>query len=196
MSATPISPRAVAPLALALLAATATCGSPFSLPPANLGVPKGTVTLWALNGTDLAEPSAYDVMLQTVARTDRTSAFDFAFDVRVDSLNDTTAVLLPRGSLGLSIDGGLQLTQQVFDSITIAPTGGYIDSLPVAVKAGNVLFAASRQETCNFGYIKPLYAKLHVTALDLAARTITFDIVTDPNCGYRSLKVDTIPPTY
>jgi hypothetical protein len=194
MSAPPIFPRAIAPLALAVLAAIAACSAVFSLPPATLPTAKGTVTLWALTGTDLAHPSAYDLMQQIVARTDRTSAFDFAFDIRVDSLHDTSAVLLPRGALGLYVDGGLQITTQPFDSITIAPTSGYQDTSAVVVKVGTVVLAASRQQTCNFGYIRPLYAKLHVTALDLVARSITFDILTDPNCGYRSLKADSLPP--
>jgi hypothetical protein len=195
MSAPPVFLRASAIPALALLAATAACSSPFALPPANLATAAGTVTLWALTGTDLSHPSAYDVMLQTVVRTDRTSAFDFAFDIRVDSLQDTSAVLLPRGVLGLSVDGGLQVTTQAYDSITIAPTPGYQDTLPVVVKAGTVLLAASRAETCNFGYVRPIYAKLRITAVDPVARTLTFDVLTDPNCGYRSLKADSLPPT-
>lgn len=196
MPASPIYPRAAALLALALLAALAACNSAFTLPPATLAAAQDTVTLWALDGTDLAHPSAYDVMQQVVARTDRTSGFDFAFDIQVDSLKDTSAVLLPRGALGLTVDGGLQVTQQAFDSITIAPTSGYQDTLAVVVKTGTVVLAASRSQTCNFGYIRPLYAKLRITTVDLVARAVTFDILTDPNCGYRSLQADTVPPTY
>ena len=196
MSAYPIFPRAAALLAPALLAAVAACSDPFQLPPANLAPASGTVTLWALTGTDISNPSAFDVELNSVARTDRTSNFDFAFDLRVDSLlRDTSAVLLPRGALGLYVDGGLQVVQQAFDSITIAPTTGYQDTVAAAVKVGTVVIAASRSQTCNSGIIKPIYAKIHVTALDLVARTLTFDIVQDPNCGYRSLKADTLPPT-
>jgi hypothetical protein len=195
MSAPPILLRPAAILAPALLAAVAACSDPFQLPPATLATTTVAVTLWALTGTDISLPSAYDVMLQRVARTDRTSAFDFAFDIRVDSLHDTSAVLLPRGALGLYVDGGLQLTQQPFDSITIAPTSGYQDTAAVAVRAGTVVLAASRSETCNFGFIRPIYAKLHVTAVDLVARSVTFDLLVDPNCGYRSLRADSLPPT-
>jgi hypothetical protein len=194
MSDSRISPRAAAPLALAMFAAFAACSSAFPLPPASLPTATVSVTLWALTGTSLANPSAYDIMLQLVARTDRTSAFDFAVDMRVDSLNDTSAVLLPRGALGLYKDGGLQVTQQPYDSITIAPTSGYQDSLPVAIKVGTVVLAASRSETCNFGYVRPLYSKMRITTVDLVARSITFDVLTDPNCGYRSLKADSLPP--
>jgi hypothetical protein len=194
MSGSPILPRAAALLALALLAAIAACSNPFTLPPATLATAKDTVTLWALTGTDLARPSAYDIMQNVVVRTDRTSALDFAFDIRVDSLRDTSAVLLPRGAMGLFADGGLQVTQQPYDSVTIAPTSGYQDTSAVVVRAGTVVLVASRSETCNFGYVRHLYAKLHVMTVDLADRSITFAILTDPNCGYRSLKPDTVPP--
>jgi len=195
MSDSPIFPRAAAPLTLAAVAAIAACSAAFPLPPAALGTSTISVTLWALTGTDLSRPSAYDLMQQSVARTDRTSAFDFAVDMRTDSLNDTIAVLLPRGALGLYVDGGLQVTTQAYDAITMAPTGGYQDSLAVPVAVGTVVLAASRSQTCNFGYIRPLYGKLRVTALDKTARTITFDILIDANCGYRSLRADSLPPT-
>jgi len=195
MSDTPQFPRAAALVAMTLLGSGLACSTSFPLPPATAAVTSATVTLWALTGTDLSHPSAYDVMNEEVARTDRTSLFDFAFDIRVDSVNDTTAVLLPRGTLGLYVDGGLQVTTQAYDSITAAPTSGYQDTLALPVTVGTVVLAASRSETCNFGYVRPLYARMHITALDLVARSITFDIVTDPNCGYRSLKVDSLPPT-
>jgi len=195
MSDAPKFPRAAALAALTMLGSSLACSATFPLPPATLSVVAGTVTLWALTGTDLTDPSAYDVLDQTVVRTDRTSVFDFAFDIRVDSLNDTTAVFLPRGTLGLYVDGGLQVSTQAYDSIAIAPTSGYQDTLALPVKAGMVVLAASRSETCNFGDVRPIYARMHITALDLVARSITFDIVTDPNCGYRSLTVDSLPPT-
>jgi hypothetical protein len=197
MSRPSLFPRIVALFALVQLAAPAACNNPFQLPPATVGTAVDTVTLWALTGTDIEHPSAFALvpLPSGVARTDRTSSFDFAFDIRTDSLADTTAVFLPRGAMGLSVDGGLQITTQPFDQITLAPTGGYQDTLPVPVKAGTVVLAASRAMTCNFGYIKPIYAKISVLGLDLVARTITLAILADQNCGYRSLRADTIPPT-
>lgn len=194
MSAPHASPRPIALVALASAALIAACSATYTLPPATQALTPGTVTLWALTGTPLANPSAYDVLQQTVVRTDRTSVFDFAFDIQVDSLADTSALFLPRGALGLSVDGGLQVSQQPYDSITQAPNGGYQDSLPVKLAVGTVVLAASRSETCNFGFVYPLYAKMRITAIDPVARSVTFDILIDPNCGYRSLKPDSLPP--
>ncbi|HXY68487.1 MAG TPA: hypothetical protein VEH62_03495 [Gemmatimonadales bacterium] len=195
-------PRLVALLALVVLADFAACNNPFQLPPANLAVTSDTVTLWALTGTDVSRPSAYSVFpvapfgIPDVVRTDRSSGFDFAFDIRTDTVvKDTTAVLLPRGAMGLYVDGGLQVTTQTIDQVTLAPTSGYQDTLAVPVKVGTVVLVASRSQTCNFGYIRPYYAKLVVTSLDFVARSIAFLIYNDSNCGYRSLKADSLPPT-
>jgi hypothetical protein len=195
MSRPSIFPRIAALFALVQLAAPAACSNPFELPPANLGTYVDSLTLWALTGTQISQPSAYDLLDGIVAYTDRTSLFDFAFDIRTDTLGDTTAVLLPRGAMGLYVDGGLQVTTVPFDSITIAPTGGYQDTAAVPLKVGTVVLAASRAKTCNFGYIKPVYGKFEVKALDLVARSITFTFLADLNCGYRSLKADSLPPT-
>ena len=197
MSVRPVPLRLAALVATACAAAIAACSATYSLPPAASAPDTATVTLWALTETPLALPSAYSMLdyPPIVVRTDRSSAFDFAFDIQVDSTHDTSAVLLPRGAVGLTIDGGLQITQQPYDSITFAPNSGYQDSLPVKVAVGTVVLAASRSETCNFSYVYPLYGKIRVTAIDLVARSVTFNILVDPDCGYRSLKADSLPPT-
>jgi hypothetical protein len=194
MSARHLPLRPVALVALASAAVIAACNATYTLPPATQALTPGSVTLWALRGTSLANPSAYDLQQQIVVFPDRSSALDFAFDIEVDSLHDTSAVFLPRGALGLNMDGGLQVSLQPYDSITFAPNSGYQDSLPVKVAVGTVVLAASRSETCNFSYVYPLYGKIRVTAIDLVARSVTFDILVDPDCGYRSLKADSLPP--
>lgn len=197
MSGTPPAVRPLALAALALAVAMAGCNVTYQLPPAVVANTQGTVTLYAMTGTSLALPSAYSVYNNppTVVRTDRSSGFDFAFNIQVDSAQDTVAELLPRGALGLYMDGGLQTSPLPFDSITLAPTSGYQDSLPVPVQVGTVVLVASRQQTCNFGYTYPIYGKFEVTALDLVARSVTMNLLIDTSCGYRSLSPDTLPPT-
>ena len=196
MSGTRKFPPSAALAALALVAIGLGCSVTIPLAPATESVAAGTVTLWALTGTNLIDPSAYSVSGQQVVRTDRSSGFDFAFDVQVDTAKDTIGVFLPRGTLGLYTSGGLQVTTQAYDSIKTAPTTGYQDTLPVAVKVGMVVLAASTEETCPNGQVEPYYAKLQIDSLDLVNRKIVFAITTDPNCGYRSLVVDSLPPTY
>ncbi len=194
--------RPAALFALALSAAIAACNDPFALPPATFPPLEGTLTLYALTGTPLDQPSAYNMLVAAssnalaggLTRTDRTFQFDFALDLP-DSLHDTIPVLIPPGALGLPRDGGVQVTKVPYDSITVAPDGGYEQATAVPVAVGTVVLVSSRSQSCNFGYIRPLYAKLKITAIDLKARTVTFQMLLNPDCGYRSLRHSLVPPT-
>ncbi len=187
--------RPAALFALALTALIAACNDPFALPPATQAPIEGPLTLWALTATPLDSPSAYDMIFQRRVRTDRTFGFDFVLDVRADSAGDTVAVLMPPGAVGLPRDGGLQVATTPYDSIFTAPDGGYQQADTVRLAVGMVVLASSRAQSCNFGYIRPLYAKLSVTAIDKVARSVTFQMLIDPNCGYRSLRSSNVPPS-
>jgi len=180
--------------ALAFAAAFAACDNPFALPPATAIPFDTTYTLWSLTGSPVSDPSAYDMVLQLIARTDRTTSFDFALDMP-DSLGDTIPLLLPPGAFGLPRDGGLQISKTPFDSLNYAPDGGYDQGAGQKLAVGTVVLASSRTQSCNYSIVHPLYAKLLVTAINTAARSVTFRMVLDPNCGYRSLLADSIPPS-
>lgn len=177
----------------AAVAAWAGCSDAITLPPASRATTEHTATLYALTGTPIGTPSAYSLVTLVAVRTDRTTDLDFAFDIGPDSsfgvgtTGATVAVLLPRGAVGLGVDGGLQITAQPFDSIVLAPEGGYQDHAGVVIDSGAVILAASRRQTCNIGILRPLYAKLRVEALDLVQRSVALRLVVDSNCGYRGL---------
>ena len=176
----------VAVFGLALLAAA--CSNSTGLPaPIIPNVVDSSVSLYALFGTPISSPSAYDINLRSVGRqlvrTDQTPAFDFAFNL--DSSGH--AVLLPTGAVGLGQASGWQLASVPFDSITLAPSGGYVFDQPLAVSAGTVAIVRSRPTNCLFGVTVSLYAKLLVVAIDPTARRIDFEIMVDQNCGYRGL---------
>lgn len=149
------------------------------------------VSLYALSGTPVTQPSAYVIAFRSVIRTDQAvDGFDFAFDI------DTAgrAVLLPTGALRLGRQSGIQLTTKAFDSILVAPTGGYQLDSAVAVDSNSVVIIHSRPLGCSFGggFSAPFYAKLHVLAIDTSSvpngRRLDFEILTDVNCGYRGLE--------
>ncbi len=156
----------------------------------NLGLPLATdtnvvdtVSLWALDGTALSLPSGYQIATKTTIRTDRSSSFDFAFDV--DTLG--RPVFLPTGALGLGVGSGLQHTSAAFDAIT-APSGSdYTSDSAFVFDTGNVALARSRPG-CSLGASIFYYAKLKVLAYDPLARRVDFEILVNANCGYRSLK--------
>ncbi len=167
-------------------AAIAACSADLTLPPAQLPIVQQEIRLYALSGTPVNTSSAYSMVGLAEIRTDLSTSFDFAFDIR-DTLGGTQGYLLPRGSVGFVADGGLQITTQPFDSILLAPTSGYEREKPVPIDSGTVLFAASRQQTCNFSIVRPRYAKLLVLSLDKTNRIAVIRVVIDPNCGYRGL---------
>lgn len=195
MPSTPVRrhPVVLRILLAAAVVAWAGCGDAFTLPPASLETTEVTVTLYALTGTPIGTPSAYNLLTLAAVRTDRTSDFDFAFDIGPDSsfgvgtAGATVAVLLPRGAIGLGEDGGLQVSSLPLDSILLAPEHGYEEGAGVAIDSGAVIIAASRKQNCNFGFVRPRYAKLRVEALDIVQRSVTLRLVVDPNCGYRGL---------
>jgi hypothetical protein len=180
-------------LVLAFAGATA-CGSDLTLPPATIPIAQQQIKLYALTGTPVGTSSAYDMLSLAEVRTDVSTGFDFAFDMVFDSAygfgqhNDTVAVLIPRGALGFTADPGLQVVPTFnFDSLKIAAGTGYTKARAVRIHEGDVLFAASRAQSCNFGFIRPHYAKLLIQAIDLNAKMATILVIIDPNCGYQGL---------
>jgi hypothetical protein len=166
----------------------AACGNPLGLPGAFILNRTDTVSLYALSGTPVSQPSGYSIGARQAVRTEQAPSFDFAFDI------DTAgrALLLPTAALKLGRQSGTQLSAQQFDSILIAPTGNYnLDSARV-VNVNSVVIAHSSPVTCTFGVTAFYYAKLHVLAIDTTSgpkgRRIDFEILSDINCGYRGLQ--------
>jgi hypothetical protein len=176
-------------LAFLACAAIAACGNPLGLSAFITNAPD-TVSIYALSGTAVSLPSAYSILGRRVIRTDQGGTFDFAFDI--DTLG--RALLLPTGALKLGQRSGLQISAQEFDSIKIAPTGGYnLDSVQV-VHENSVVLAYTNQSACSasLGIAYPYYAKLQVIQIDTMSapggRRIEFVILSDLNCGYRGLE--------
>jgi hypothetical protein len=175
-------------LALLFAAALSACGDANILPPATVPAHEDTLALWAVTGTDIVHPSAFDLLSDQAVRTDRTASFDFVFDVVVDSVGATVPVLIPRGGVGLTPDGGLQRAGVQWDTLVVAPRDGYDAQHPVRLALGTVVIARSRTQTCNFGLSAGLYAKLQPLDIDLPNRRMVIRILVDQNCGYRGLQ--------
>lgn len=169
------------PFAAVLLAA---CGDTINLPDAQIPNVVDTVSLSALTGTPITLPSAFSVSTGQPVRTDLSAEFDFAFDIR-----EGQPVLLPRAALNFPPDGrlppGLQRVDDAFEAILEAPSNGYLTRDTLAVAVGERYVARSRVVCTSLGV--PLYGKLEVLAIDAAARTLTFEVLVDENCGYIGL---------
>jgi hypothetical protein len=144
------------------------------------------VVLAALSGTPIAQPSGYDLIVASAVRTDRTNAFDFAFDID----GGATPRIYPAGTLGLGGEPGILRSEDAFADVGSAPLDGYVSDSTLAVSAGTVFVVRSRNSSaqCVLGSALPRYGKFHVLSVDQGARTITLELLVDLNCGYRGLE--------
>ncbi len=169
------------------LFAAVSCGADLGLPPAGAPNFSDTLTLFALQGTPITAPSAFDIVLGTIARTQQGEQFDFAFDF--DSAG--TPAIFPAGTLGLPQEAGIKVSDQAFDAILRAPADGYVVDKSTPLSLGLVFIARSRNSnlgTCLFLGALPRYGKFRVLELDLVERSVTMESLVDINCGFRDLQ--------
>lgn len=174
-------PRLLTVLWLAL--ALPACGDSATGPP----VPEEPteVTLADYSQSPIVDASAFSWIILQKVRTDQTSEWDFVFVLD----DDGQAQLYPRSSvLAEPSTSGLQVVDESFEQLTVAPADGYITDEPVAVVVGDVLAAVS-QRRCGsaVGLALVRFGKLEVLAIDPARRTLTFKQLANPNCENRSL---------
>ncbi len=161
------------------------CDDPLSLAPAGVENVVDTVTLYALRGTDVTKPSGYFLPTRSAVRTDQ-PGFDVAFDIS----DGGTPTLYPAGALGLTREPGLLKVTASFGDVTSAPINNdynTIDPLPIPVGTVFVARSASYGGDCLLTAL-PRYGKFHVLAVDPVARSVTLEVLVDPNCGYRELR--------
>jgi hypothetical protein len=168
-----------------MVLAAAGCSDSNGLPDATLTNIEQTATLYALVGTPVQTPSGFAIDGSRLVRTDQSIDFDFAYNVEADGRR----VFLPRGTLGIdptsSVNPGLLRRNESFDAITLAASNGYITDQAVPIALGERYMVRGRI-TCTIGV--PRYAKLEVQAFDDDARTVTFRVLTDDNCGFKGLE--------
>jgi hypothetical protein len=176
------------PLLVLVFAAifAAGCGNPNDLANASIQNLETADTLYALTGTPIATPSAYSIADGFHVRIDQGAAFDFAFNFDQSG----SPVLLPLFVLGLGVSNGINagfLEQTgTFESILVAPQNGYVTADTVHVEVGQRYVVRSRVVCASLGV--PLYGKIEITAINMAARFIAFRVLTDQNCGYKGLE--------
>lgn len=173
--------RALALAALMLLSVT--CSDDFGLPPAQSPNVVDTLTMFAIEGTAIGAPSALNLPLGVLVRTDRSADFDVALNFVAEG-----PVLLPTGAMGFSEESAIRRMTVPFEEVRVAPSSGYITDEPVPVAAGDVFVVRSRPLRC-FGNTRLFYyGKLGVLGVDAGARTVTLQVLVDRNCAFRGLE--------
>ncbi|HEX9893268.1 MAG TPA: hypothetical protein VGA78_05060 [Gemmatimonadales bacterium] len=167
-------------------AVLAACSDANNLPDPVFTNVEDTVTVFAISGTEVFQPSGYAMTERRAVRLDQSSSADIAFDIT----SDGRPVFLPGAMIGQpgtsGIDPGLQTTTQEYDDIALAIVNGYRTLDTVAVDSGQVYFLRSRiPGSCFLGV--PTYGKVEILGLDPAARTVVFKVLANLNCGYKSL---------
>jgi hypothetical protein len=170
---------------LALLTLVLGCGNN-GLGSAGIENTVDTLLIGALVGTPITVPSGYGINPGSAGpiRTDRTSAFDFAYNI----LPDGRRVLLPRAALGLisnTAEPGLLPTDDEFEEIDQAPLNGYFTLDTIVVEVGQRYIVRSRVACTSIGV--PLYGKIEILEFDDVERRVTFRALANTNCGFRSL---------
>jgi hypothetical protein len=174
------------PLIFLLLAlGGAACSDSNGLADATIENIERTDTLWALVGTPVSTPSGYSVNGSQRVRTDLSIEFDFAYNVQTGGEH----IFLPRAALGIDTANaakpGFLIRSESFDDITLAPSNGYITDVPVPIALGQRYVVRSRV-TCAIGV--PKYAKLEILSFDEVTRIVSFRIMVNDNCGFKSLE--------
>jgi len=179
---TPMRPHHIV-LALGLLLGATACNDN-ALPEALYENTVDTVTLYALDGTPVATRSGYNLVGRQAVRTDLSTTFDFVFNI--DTLG--RSLLIPAPALNMGGNAGFQAATGTFEEVRSAPTGDYLSDSGYAVIPGQVVAARSRLVSCAGLGSLSYYAKIGVIAIDPTERFITFEILANINCGYRSLE--------
>jgi hypothetical protein len=80
---------------------------------------------------------------------------------------------------------GFRTVTTAFDSLRRAPTGGFTFDSAFVVTVGQTVAVESQTGGC--APTAPLRAKLVVDSVSRATNSIFLRVLTNPNCGFRSL---------
>ena len=172
-------------VALIAVAVTAAC-SGNQLSPAGIPNAVDTVTLGSLSNAALRFGSALDVTTGQVVRTDENPSFDFIYNV--DSLGRHTFLPLHAiAGLGVVTGSNPGFSKQTvpFDQVITAPGDPWLTTDTIVVAVGDV-YAVRSRVACYLAV--PQYGKIHVLSFDDSLHTVSLEILSDANCGYKNLQ--------
>lgn len=164
------------------------CGDPTDSQFRRPTIEDSTLKLFSLNGTPATLPSGLQVQGVAPVRIDASLAFDLSFDIKsADSITIYTVASIAN-QLTPARRVGLQPTSLTFEEATRAPTSGYVYDSSLTVGLSRTVFVDLFAAGCSGGFVAPqIRAKLKVDSLDLTLRTVFLHVLSNPNCGFRTL---------
>lgn len=174
-----------------LLVGMAGCGDDLGLNAFTVGEPT-KVTVYAMNGTPLSLPAGLALKERLATRVDLNWSFDLAFDLNAANevlvytprAISTELVNLPRV--------GLQISELSFAAVLDAPGSGFVYDSLLTLPIGKTLIVDKVDQSCNqfggafLGF--NIRGKLMVDSISTSRRAIYLTVLSNPNCGYRSLE--------
>lgn len=150
------------------------------------------ITVYAMNGSPQTLPTGIEIKLLQAVRIDASWVFDLAFDL--DASNNvivhtpksisTELVSLPRV--------GLQTSTLTFAQLIDAPTSGFVYDSLLTVPIGQTIVVDKIDPTCNqfggafLGF--NIRAKFVIDSVSTSRRAVYLTMLSNPNCGFRSLE--------
>ena len=180
--------RAVLPALL--LPVLGACNEEPEDPFANWEAIEDTVTLYTADRAEYQGlPAAYDILTRTARRIEDPTASG-AWDVALTGGGDSPLVLTPLGAFfDLENRAGVHVErEEAFDPLDRAPAAedAYTADASVTLEDDVVYIIRSRQTSGSC----VRFAKMDPLALDQAAGTFTFRIISNPRCN----DTDLVPP--
>ena len=193
LSSVMIARRLSAVMALVCAAGVAgACDDPLALR-ATTAVQSDTLVAFAMSGTPVSFPSAYNSSSGVVVRVDPFILFDVAFDLQgsgsiklIPARLVSSTRQLGNGQVAATQRVGLQVMTGTFESVRKAPGGGYKYDSTVTVTPGQTVVVEVASDACQFSLAQLLYAKVVVDSVKADSRQVFFRATRDPNCGFKS----------
>jgi hypothetical protein len=178
----PLSVRALAISALLVAAC-----SGLNDPVAGFDTATYTSDVFAINGSPAGAANAINTASALTVRVGVTYEFDIAFDLDAAGrpvVMTQRAVGLPANAVGHGVS--LQPLTDPFESILVAPDGGWVADSLLTVNVGQAFAVRAAVNVCQLFGSPFMYSKAVVDSVNTTARRLWLTVVTDPNCGFRS----------
>jgi hypothetical protein len=146
--------------------------------------------VYAMNGTPATLPSGILVQEAIPVRIDANLGFDLAFDLKSADSVAVHTVAFVASQLAHPRRVGLKLAAGAFAEEMTAPTTGFVYDSTLAVGIGQTVFVDVFAGTCAGSFLgQNIRGKLRVDSLDFTNRVIYLHVLSNPNCGFKSLVV-------
>jgi len=149
---------------------------------------EATRTVYAMNGTAITLPSALAIRSTLAVLINENFLFDVAFDI--DSTGKVLAYTQARmaNQLVATHRVGLLVSDSSFAQVIRAPTSGYVYDSIATLPFGKTLLVDVLEQSCGGSFLGVnVRAKIAIDSVRLATRSIYLRVLSNPNCGFRSL---------